>query len=31
MWGQFARPAAYRSRLKNLPKSSFPIFWEVDV
>lgn len=31
MWGQFARPAAYRSRLKNLIRSSFPIFWEVEV
>ena len=31
MWGQFSRPAAYRNRLKNLPQSSFPIFWEVDV
>lgn len=31
MWGQFSRPAAYRTRLKGLPQSSFPIFWEVDV
>lgn len=31
MWGQFSRPAAYRTRLSNLPQSSFPIFWEVDV
>ena len=30
MWGQFARPAAYRDRLRGLVKSSFPIFWEVD-
>ncbi len=30
MWGQFSRPAAYRTRLKNLPQSSFPIFWEVE-
>jgi peptide/nickel transport system substrate-binding protein len=31
MWGQFARPAAYRTRLKALAKSSFPIFWGVEV
>jgi peptide/nickel transport system substrate-binding protein len=31
MWGQFSRPAGYRNRLKNLPRSSFPIFWEVSV
>ena len=31
MWGQFSRPAAYRDRLKGLVRSSFPIFWEVDV
>jgi peptide/nickel transport system substrate-binding protein len=31
MWGQFARPAGYRNRLKGLPRSSFPIFWEVSV
>ena len=31
MWGQFARPAAYRVRLKKLAKSSFPIFWGVEV
>lgn len=30
MWGQFSRPAAYRTRLQGLPRSSFPIFWEVD-
>jgi len=31
MWGQFARPAAFRTRLKGLARSSFPIFWGVDV
>ncbi len=30
MWGQFSRPAAYRTRLKALPQSSFPIFWAVE-
>ncbi|MGI4955444.1 MAG: ABC transporter substrate-binding protein [Janthinobacterium lividum] len=29
MWGQFSRPAGYRSRLQNLIQSSFPIFWGV--
>ncbi|MGI4946294.1 MAG: ABC transporter substrate-binding protein [Janthinobacterium lividum] len=27
MWGQFSRPAGYRSRLQDLVRSSFPIFW----
>jgi len=31
MWGQFARPAGYRNRMKDLIRSSFPIFWEVSV
>ena len=31
MWGQFARPAGYRTRLRNLVQSSFPIFWQVEV
>ena len=31
MWGQFSRPAGYRSRMKGLIRSSFPIFWEVSV
>ena len=31
MWGQFARPAGYRSRLKNFIESSFPMFWQVEV
>ena len=29
-WGQFTIPAAYRTDLRNLPQSSFPMFWEVD-
>ena len=29
MWGQFARPAGYRKRLKNMIVSSFPMFWQV--
>ena len=29
MWGQFSRPAGYRSRLTDLIQSSFPIFWNV--
>ena len=31
MWGQFSRPAGYRTRLKNLIPSSFPMFWQVEV
>jgi peptide/nickel transport system substrate-binding protein len=31
MWGQFARPAGYRTRMKNLIQSSFPIFWETEL
>jgi peptide/nickel transport system substrate-binding protein len=31
MWGQFSRPAGYRTRLTGLPQSSFPIFWGVEV
>jgi peptide/nickel transport system substrate-binding protein len=31
MWGQFSRPAGYRSRLKNMIQSSFPMFWEVEI
>jgi peptide/nickel transport system substrate-binding protein len=31
MWGQFARPAGYRKRLKNMIVSSFPMFWQVEV
>ena len=27
MWGQFSRPAGYRSRLQNLAQSAYPIFW----
>ena len=31
MWGQFSRPAAYRSRLENLIQSAYPIFWNVEL
>ena len=31
MWGQFSRPAGYRSRMRNLIPSSFPLFWDVEV
>jgi peptide/nickel transport system substrate-binding protein len=31
MWGQFARPAGYRSRLTNLIPSSFPMFWNASL
>ncbi len=31
MWGQFSRPAAYRTRLANLIQSSFPLFWQVEI
>lgn len=31
MWGQFSRPAAYRTRLANLIQSSFPMFWQVEI
>ena len=30
MWGQFTIPAGYRSNLKNLIQSSYPMFWEVE-
>lgn len=30
-WGQFTIPAAYRTVLRNLPRSSFPMFWEVEL
>jgi len=30
MWGQFTIPAGYRSDLKGLVQSSYPMFWEVD-
>ena len=30
MWGQFARPAGYRKRLKNMIVSAFPMFWRVE-
>lgn len=31
IWGQFSRPAGYRTRLANLIQSSFPIFWNVQL
>jgi peptide/nickel transport system substrate-binding protein len=31
MWGQFTIPAGYRSNLKNMIQSSYPMFWEVEV
>jgi peptide/nickel transport system substrate-binding protein len=31
MWGQFARPAGYRKRLKNMIVSAFPMFWGANV
>jgi len=31
MWGQFSRPAGYRTRLRNMIQSSFPLFWQVEV
>lgn len=30
MWGQFTIPAGYRSDLRGLIQSSYPMFWEVD-
>jgi peptide/nickel transport system substrate-binding protein len=30
MWGQFTRPAGYRTNLKGLIQSSYPMFWEVE-
>jgi peptide/nickel transport system substrate-binding protein len=30
MWGQFTIPAGYRANLRNLPQSSYPMFWDVD-
>lgn len=30
MWGQFTIPAGYRSELKGLIESSYPMFWEVE-
>ncbi|MEI8144169.1 MAG: ABC transporter substrate-binding protein [Alphaproteobacteria bacterium] len=31
MWGQFTIPAGYRTRLRDLPQSSYPTFWQVDI
>ena len=30
MWGQFTIPAGYRTTLKNMIQSSYPMFWEVE-
>lgn len=30
LWGQFTRPAGYRNTLKNLIRSAYPMFWEVE-
>jgi peptide/nickel transport system substrate-binding protein len=30
MWGQFTIPAGYRTRLRNLIQSSYPMFWQVE-
>jgi peptide/nickel transport system substrate-binding protein len=30
MWGQFTIPAGYRTHLKDLIQSSYPMFWQVD-
>jgi peptide/nickel transport system substrate-binding protein len=31
MWGQFAIPAGYRSRVRNLIQSAFPMLWNVQI
>ncbi len=31
MWGQFTIPAGYRTSLRNLVQSSYPIFWNVEL
>lgn len=31
MWGQFTIPAGYRTRLRNLIQSSYPMFWQVEL
>ena len=31
MWGQFTIPAGYRKTLKNIVRSSYPIFWGVEL
>ena len=30
MWGQFTRPAGYRTTLHNFIESSYPMFWQVE-
>lgn len=31
MWGQFTIPAGYRTSLRNLVRSSYPMFWNVEL
>ncbi len=31
MWGQFAIPVGYRSRVRNLIQSAFPMLWNVEI
>ena len=31
MWGQFAIPVGYRSRVRNLIPSAFPMLWNVQI
>jgi peptide/nickel transport system substrate-binding protein len=31
MWGQFAIPVGYRSRVRNLIQSAFPMLWNVQI
>jgi peptide/nickel transport system substrate-binding protein len=30
MWGQFTIPAGYRTHLRDLIETSYPVFWQVD-
>jgi peptide/nickel transport system substrate-binding protein len=30
MWGQFSIPAGYRTTLKNMIESAYPMFWQVE-
>ncbi len=31
MWGQFTIPSGHRDRVRNLPQSAYPMFWDVEV
>ncbi len=31
MWGQFAIPVGYRTRVKNLIPSAFPMLWNLEI